>query len=143
MNSSTSNKEMQKSSSLPLITKKYKIISEESKKELLLYTSDTLCQKVNKINEIKIYLKEDFKKTDVDNEFMKDIEKEYAEQYLIKLDYFPTKKLIQKLLKIKPIESCSFHLANEVVYINDKNKKQMHYIYFHLQMKIISINLYL
>ena len=123
MNSSTSNKEMQKSSSLPLITKKYKIISEESKKELLLYTSDTLCQKVNKINEIKIYLKEDFKKTDVDNEFMKDIEREYAEQYLIKLDYFPTKKLIQKLLKIKPIESCSFHLANEVVYINDKRKE--------------------
>ena len=76
MNSSTSNKEMQKSSSLPLITKKYKIISEESIKELLLYTSDTLCQKVNKINETKIYLKEDFKKTYVDNEFMKDIEKE-------------------------------------------------------------------
>ena len=43
MNSSTSKKEMQKSSSLPLITKKYKIISEESIKELLLYTSDTLC----------------------------------------------------------------------------------------------------
>ena len=39
------------------------------------------------------------------------------------MDYFPTKKLIQKLLKIKPIESCSFHLAKEVVYINDKRKE--------------------
>ena len=71
-------KEMKKSSSLPLITKKYKILSEESKKEILLLTEDSLAQKANKIKEIKIYLSEDFNKGDVDNEFLKDIENEYA-----------------------------------------------------------------
>ena len=116
-------KEMKKSPSLPLISKKYKILNEESKKELLLYTSDTLSQKANKISEVKIFLKDDFNKGDIDNDFMKDIEIEYAEQYLTKLELFPTKKLIQKLLKIKPIESCEFHLANEMIYINDKPKE--------------------
>ena len=53
---------------------------------------------------------------------MKDIEIEYAEQYLTKMEMFPTKKLIRKLLKIKPIENCEFHLANEVTYINEKPK---------------------
>lgn len=119
----TSLKEMKKSTSLPLITKKYKILSEESKKELLLFTSDTLSQKTNKISEIKIYLSDDFNRGDIDNEFMKDIENEYAEQYLSKMELFPTRKLIQKLLKIKPIESCDFHLGNEVVYINEKPKE--------------------
>ena len=115
-------KDMKKSTSLPLITKKYKILNEDSKKELLLYTSDSLAQKANKISEIKIYLKDDFNKGDVDNEFMKDIEIEYAEQYLTKMELFPTKKLIHKLLRIKPIENCEFHLANEVTYINEKPK---------------------
>ena len=121
-------KEMKKSTSLPLITKKYKILSEESKKELLLYTSDSLSQKANKVAEIKIYLKDDFNKGDVDNEFMKDIEVEYAEQYLTKMGLFPTKKLINQLLRIKPIENCDFHLSNEVAYVNDKMKetKVMH-----------------
>ena len=116
-------KGMKKSTSLPLISKKYKILSEESKKELLLYTSDTLSQKANKISEIKIYLKDDFNKGDIDNEFFKDIEIEFAEQYLTKMGLFPNKILIQKLLRVKPIEKCEFHLANELTYINDRSKE--------------------
>ena len=126
-------KEMKKSSSLPLITKKYKILSEESKKEILLLTEDSLAQKANKVKEIKIYLSEDFNKGDVDNEFLKDIENEYAEQYLAKMGYFPNKKLINQILKIKPIESCDFHLASEIAYINDKTKEtKVIHIYPHI-----------
>ena len=126
-------KEMKKSSSLPLITKKYKILSEESKKEILLFTEDTLAQKANKVKEIKIYLSEDFNKGDVDNEFLKDIENEYAEQYLSKMGYFPNKKLINQILKLKPIESCDFHLTNEIAYINDKTKEtKVIHIYPHI-----------
>jgi len=126
-------KEMKKSSSLPLITKKYKILSEESKKEILLLTEDTLAQKANKVKEIKIYLSEDFNKGDVDNEFLKDIENEYAEQYLSKMGYFPNKKLINQILKLKPIESCDFHLTNEITYINDKTKEtKVIHIYPHI-----------
>ena len=126
-------KEMKKSSSLPLITKKYKILSEESKKEILLLTEDTLAQKANKVKEIKIYLSEDFNKGDVDNEFLKDIENEYAEQYLSKMGYFPNKKLINQILKLKPIESCDFHLTNEIAYINDKTKEtKVIHIYPHI-----------
>ena len=116
-------KEMKKSSSLPLISKNFKILSDESKKELLSYNSDNLSKKANKISEIKIYLKDDFNKGDIDNEFMKDIEIEYAEQYLTKMELFPNKILIQKLLRVKPIENCEFHLANEIIYINDKPKE--------------------
>ena len=126
-------KEMKKSSSLPLITKKYKILSEESKKEILLLTEDTLAQKANKVKEIKMYLSEDFNKGDVDNEFLKDIENEYAEQYLSKMGYFPNKKLINQILKLKPIESCDFHLTNEIAYINDKTKEtKVIHIYPHI-----------
>ncbi len=116
-------KEMKKSSSLPLISKNFKILSDESKKELLSYNSDNLSKKANKISEMKIYLKDDFNKGDIDNEFMKDIEIEYAEQYLTKMELFPNKILIQKLLRVKPIENCEFHLANEIIYINDKPKE--------------------
>ena len=116
-------KEMKKSSSLPLITKKYKILSEESKKEILSLTEDTLAQKANKVKEIKIYLREDFSKSDIDNEFLKDIENEYAEQYLTKMGYFPNKKLINQILRLKPIESCDFHLTTEIAYINNKTKE--------------------
>ena len=126
-------KEMKKSSSLPLISKKYKILSEESKKEILILTEDTLAQKANKVIEIKIYLSEDFNKGDIDNDFLKDIENEYAEQYLTKMGYFPNKQLINQILKIKPIESCDFHLTSETVYINDKTKEtKVIHIYPHI-----------
>ena len=53
-----STKEIKKSASLPLIKKKYKILSDESKKEkeLLLFSVDSLSRQVNKVREIKIYL---------------------------------------------------------------------------------------
>ena len=115
-------KEIKKSSSLPLIKKKYKILSEESKKEILLFTVDSLSRQVNKVREIKIYLDSDFHKGAVDLEFLKGIENEYAEQYLSKMGFLPTKDLIKKLLAIKPIENCDFLLTDEKVYINDKYK---------------------
>ena len=115
-------KEMKKSTSLPLIKKKFRILSEESKKELLLYTSDSMTRQMNKVREIKIYLNSDFHKGSVDFEFLKDIENEYAEQYLTKMGFLPTKNLIKKLLSLKPIEKCDFLLSDEKVYINDKNK---------------------
>ena len=47
-------KDMKKSSSLPIIKKKYKILNEESKKELLLYSSNSLSHQIDKVREIKI-----------------------------------------------------------------------------------------
>ena len=116
-------KEMKKSTSLPLIKKKYRILSEESKKELQLYTSDSMTRQMNKIREIKIYLNNDFHKGAVDFEFLKDIENEYAEQYLTKMGFLPTKNLIKKILGLKPIEKCDFLLSEEKVYINEIYKE--------------------
>ena len=59
-------KEIKKNTSLPIIKKKYKILSEDSKKELLLYTADSLANQMNKIKEIKIFLNNDFHKGSVD-----------------------------------------------------------------------------
>ena len=78
--------------------------------------------KISKIYEIKIYLKNTFHKTDIDDKFISELEKEYAEQFLIKIDYLPTKDLIKKILTLKPIELCDFHLSTENVKINDKEK---------------------
>ena len=116
-------KEMKKSTSLPQIKKKFKILSEESKKELLLYTSNSLSHQMDKVREIKIYLNNDFHKGSVDFEFLKDIENEYAEQYLGKMGYLPTKYYIKKILALRPIESCDFILTEERVYMNDKYKE--------------------
>ena len=85
-------KDMKKSSSLPIIKKKYKILNEESKKELLLYASNSLSHQIDKVREIKIFLNSDFNKGSIDYEFLKDIENEYAEQYLTKLGFLPTKR---------------------------------------------------
>ena len=115
-------KEMKKSTSLPQIKKKFKILSEESKKELLLFTSNSLSHQMDKVREIKIFLNNDFHKGSVDFEFLKDIENEYAEQYLSKMGFLPTKYYIKKILETRPIESCDFLLSEEKVYMNDNYK---------------------
>ena len=101
---------------------KFKILSEESKKELLLYTSNSLSHQMDKVREIKIFLNNDFHKGSVDFEFLKDIENEYAEQYLSKMGFLPTKYYIKKILATRPIESCDFILSEERVYMNDNYK---------------------
>ena len=121
-------KEMKKSTSLPIIKKRYRILNEESKKEFLLYASDSMTRQMDKIREIKIYLNSDFHKGAVDFEFLKDIENEYAEQYLTKMGFLPTKNLIKKILTLKPIEKCDFLLSDEKVFMNDiyKDVKVIH-----------------
>ena len=116
-------KEMKKSTSLPQIKKKFKILSEESKKELLLYTANSFSHQLDKVREIKIFLNIEFHKGSIDFEFLKDIENEYAEKYLTKMGYLPTKYLIKKILTMKPIESCDFLLSEEKVFINDNQKE--------------------
>ena len=117
-------KEIHKSSSQPLISQKYKIINENSKNNSPTNNIfiNSFNNKLNKVNEIKIFLSEDFHEGDVDNEFMKDIENEYAEKYLTKMEIFPTKSLINKILKLRPPELCDFHISNDILYINDKQK---------------------
>ena len=115
-------KDMKKSSSLPIIKKKYKILNEESKKELLLYASNSLSHQIDKVREIKIFLNSDFNKGSIDYEFLKDIENEYAEQYLTKLGLLPTKNLIRKILSLRPIEKCDFLLSDEKININNSSK---------------------
>ena len=101
-----------------LIKQKYKIISEENEEPKL----DSLSNKMKEIKEIRIYLKENLSKNEIDNTFMKDIEKEYAEQFLLKMKLFPTKNMIQKVLKLCPLKYCDFELNNEYVYFNNAEK---------------------
>ena len=85
-------------------------------------------RKMSKIIEIRIYLKATFHKTDIDDNFIRDLEIEYAEQYLNKMEYIPSKENIKKLLSLKPIEHCDFHLSTEnvEVYGSDKQVKVIH-----------------
>ncbi len=96
--------------------------------ELLKENFSPFLQKMNKIIEIRIYLKATFHKSDIDDNFIRDLEIEYAEQYLNKMEYIPTKENIKKLLSLKPIEHCDFHLSTEniEVYGSDKQVKVIH-----------------
>lgn len=79
---------------------------------------------MTKIIEIKIYLKHNFHKTDIDDTFLTDLDTEYATMYLQKMGMLPTKDLIKKLIKIKPIDKCDFHLT--VDQVRNKSIKILH-----------------
>ena len=110
-----------------LIKQKYKIIP-ETNNESSIYKVDSLLNKMKEINEIRIYLKEGFIKNEIDDIFIKDIETEYAEQFLLKMKMLSTKKMINKVLKLCPLKNCDFELNNEFTYINNTEKylKVMH-----------------
>ena len=96
--------------------------------DLLQENFSPFLRKMSKIIEIRIYLKAIFHKSDIDDNFIRDLEIEYAEQYLNKMEYIPTKENIKKLLSLKPIEHCDFHLSTEniEVYGSDKQVKVIH-----------------
>ena len=104
-----------------LIKNKYKIVQGKDN-DSSDFKIGSFLNKMKEIPEIRIYLKENFAKNEIDNIFMKDIEKEYAEQYLIKMKIFPTKNLMKKILKLCPLKSCDFELQNEYTYVNNTEK---------------------
>lgn len=79
---------------------------------------------LEKVIEVRIFLKFTFHKTDIDDEFIKDLEDEYAVQYLTKMEYLPTKEYKNKLLSLRPIEQSDFHLSVET--IREKTVKVIH-----------------
>ena len=105
-----------------LIKDKYKIVTDNnnSLKENQL---ESFARKLNEIQEIKIYLSKNFNAYDVDEAFIKDMEMEYAEQYLNKLEMLPTKSLINKILTLRPLEKCDFYLTNETMASNGTEKQ--------------------
>ena len=110
-----------------LIKGKYKIILEQNNYSPT-FKSNSFLTKMKDIKEIKIYLKEKFLQSEIDEQFLKDIEKEYAEQYLLKMKIFPTKMLIKRILNLCPLKNCDFQLYDEIIYINniEKNVKSLH-----------------
>ena len=79
---------------------------------------------MEKIIEIRIFLKFNFHKNDIDDAFINDLEQEYACQFLDKMQYLPTKQNIAKILKFRPLELCDFHLSQEE--IRNKTVKLIH-----------------
>ena len=104
-----------------LIKQKYKIIQDKNN-DSFVFKLDSFLNKMKEVKEIRIYLKENIEKNEIDDIFIKDIEKEYAEQFLLKMKIFPTKKMIKKILKLCPLQFCDFELHNEFIYINNNEK---------------------
>ncbi len=92
--------------------------------EKLKETYNPFKAKMEKVLEIKIFLKFNFHKNDIDDAFINDLEQEYACQFLEKMQYLPTKQNIAKILKFRPIELCDFHLSQEEV--RNKTVKLIH-----------------
>ena len=110
-----------------LINEKFKIIP-ETKTQSTSIKTNSFFSRMKEIKEIKIYLKDKFIQKEIDDQFLTDIEKEYAEQYLLKMKEFPTKNLINKILRLCPLKNCDFQLYDESIYINydEKNVKSLH-----------------
>ena len=110
-----------------LINEKFKIIP-ETKTQSTSVKTNSFFSRMKEIKEIKIYLKDKFIQKEIDDQFLTDIEKEYAEQYLLKMKEFPTKNLINKILRLCPLKNCDFQLYDESIYINydEKNVKSLH-----------------
>ena len=111
--------------SLPLLRTKH------DKNNIELENTDKLKENYNpfmahmeKIIEIKIFLKFNFHKNDIDDDFINDLEQEYACQFLDKMHYLPSKQNIAKILKFRPLELCDFHLSQED--IRNKTVKLIH-----------------
>ena len=111
-----------------LIKEKYKIIHDQKNQSSSSFKSSSFLTKMKEVKEVKIYLKDKFIKKEIDEQFLKDVEKEYAEQYLLKMKIFPTKLLMKKILKFCPLKNCDFQLYDETIFINykEKNVKSLH-----------------
>ena len=109
-----------RTSSHSLLKKNYRIIPNTCPSREIKF--DSFSKKINEIKEIKIYLDNNFNAFDVDESFIKDMELEYAEQYLYKLEILPTSSLIRRLLSLRPIEKCDFYLTNEDIITNGVRK---------------------
>ena len=104
-----------------LITNKYKIT--DDKKKSKDFNLELLSSKIKTVQEIKIFLSQNFNAFDVDETFIKDMEIEYAEQFLNKLEILPTKYYINKILTLRPLEKCDFYLTSESIIINGEEKQ--------------------
>ena len=111
-----------------IIKEKYKIIHDQKNQSSSSFKSSSFLTKMKEVKEVKIYLKDKFIKKEIDDQFLKDVEKEYAEQYLLKMKIFPTKLLMKKILKFCPLKNCDFQLYDETIFINykEKNVKSLH-----------------
>lgn len=105
-------------------TKRSKLANEMENTAQLKEAYNPFKAHMEKVIEVKIYLKSNFHKNDVDDTFINDLEQEYAVQYLTKMEFLPTKQNIAKILKLKPIELCDFHLSIEQ--IRNKPTKLIH-----------------
>ena len=96
---------------------KYRIVETESNRP-----NDHFKKLLDNIKEIKIHLNKNFSTYDIDEAFIKDLENEYAEQCLIRMEMLPTKQLIKKVIKLRPLEQCDFYLSNETEKSNNEEK---------------------
>ena len=104
-----------------LLNNKFKIVDDIKKPKD--NRQESFLKRIKEIQEIKIFLSQNFNAYDVDENFIKDMEIEYAEQYLNKLEMLPTKHLIKKILTLRPLEKCDFYLTSEVVKSNEGDKQ--------------------
>ena len=104
-----------------LLNNKFKIVDDINKPKD--NRQESFLKRIKEIQEIKIFLSQNFNAYDVDENFIKDMEIEYAEQYLNKLEMLPTKHLIKKILILRPLEKCDFYLTSEVVKSNEGDKQ--------------------
>ena len=118
------------SSSDTLIKDKFRLTT-EPQKQINTIKGTYFMKKLNTIQEIKIFLGKNFNSRDIDDAFIKDIENEYAEQYLLKLEILPTKTLMKKVLDLKPLEKCDFFLSSEAIRNNNNEEKYLKTIHIY------------
>jgi len=97
---------------------------EEHKKRKLQDDPNEFEEQMQRVVEIKLFLKSNFHKSDIDDGFLSNLDEQYATQFLEKMGKISSKFNIQKILKIKPIEKCDFQLS--VDQVRNKPIKVLH-----------------
>lgn len=72
-------------------------------------------ERMKKISEVKVYLKQNFHISDINDSFMSNLNELYATSFLEKMNLIANSYNIKKLLNIKSLDKCDFQLSLENV----------------------------
>ena len=72
-------------------------------------------ERIKKVLEVKIYLKQNFHISDINESFMNNLNELYATSFLEKMGLISNTYNIKKLLKFKSLDKCDFQLRTETI----------------------------
>ena len=97
-------------------TNEFQSYEKPQMKRMLKYTEDNLTEieaNLKKITDLKIYLRRNVNRSDLNEQFIARLSKEYAALFLEKIGIKATPVNVEKLIKLRPLENCEYQLVED------------------------------